>query len=62
MALKNEFSISQLWKRKSVLVAIHAGHDNSRIENFLKVAKSKVRRVRKELEEFEGHYETIVDS
>ena len=40
MASKNEFPIPQLWKRKSVLVAIHARHDNNSIAKFLKVNKS----------------------
>ena len=51
MASKNEFSIPQLWKRKSVLVAIHAEHDNSSITKSLKVDKSWVWKVRKELKE-----------
>ena len=61
MASKSEFSISQLWKRKSVLVAIHTKHDNSSIAKFLKVDKSWVWRVRKELEESEGDYKAIAE-
>ena len=57
MASKNEFSIPQSWKRKSVLIAIHTRHDNSSIAKFLKVDKSWVWRTRKELEESEGDYE-----
>ena len=55
MASKNEFSIPQSWKRKSVLV----GHDNSSIVKFLKVDKSWVWRVRKKHEKSKGDYEAI---
>ena len=48
-----------MWKRKSVFVATNAGHDNSSLAKFLKVDKSWVWRVRKELEESEGDYEAI---
>ena len=59
MASKNEFSTLNLWKRKSVLIAIHTRHDNSSIERFLNVDRSWVWRERKDFEESEGYYEAI---
>ena len=44
-----------------MLVAIHARHDNSSIVKFLKVDKSWVWRVRKELEDYEGDFEDIAE-
>ena len=61
MALKNKFSVPQSWKRKSVLVAIHDKHDNFSIGKFLKVDKSWIWRMRKELEESEGDSEAIYE-
>ena len=50
-----------MWKRKSVLVPIHVGHDNSCISKIFKVDKNWVCRVRKRLEESKGDYETIAE-
>ena len=48
-------------KKRCVSCNSPPGDDNSTIEKFLKVGKSWVWRVRKELEESEGDYEAKAD-
>ena len=54
MGPKEEFTFSQEWKRKSVLFAIRARHDNATIATFFDLMITWVWKVRNQLEESGG--------
>ena len=54
MGPKEEFTFLQEWKRKSVLFAIRARHDNATIAKFFDLTTTWVWNVRNQLEESGG--------
>ena len=54
MGPKEEFTFPQEWKRKSVLFAIRARHDNATIVKFFDLTTMWVWKVRNQLEESGG--------
>ncbi|XP_014473452.1 PREDICTED: uncharacterized protein LOC106743775 [Dinoponera quadriceps] len=54
--------LTQKMKRHAVIVAIHANHSDLEISLFLKVARSFVIKVRRELEASDGNVESIAKS
>ena len=59
MESKETFPFPQEWKRKSVLFAIRAGHDNATIAKFFDLTTTWVWKIRNQLEESGGDYEAV---
>ena len=59
MEPRKEFTFPQEWKRKTVLFAIRAGHNNATIAKFFDLTTTWVWKVRNQLEKSGGDYEAV---
>ena len=59
MEPRKEFTFPQEWKRKAVLFAICAGHNNATIAKFFDLTTTWVWKVRNQLEKSGGDYEAV---
>ena len=59
MEPRKEFTFPQEWKRKAVLFAIRAGHNNATIAKFFDLTTTWMWKVRNQLKKSGGDYEVV---